>query len=240
MYLKMKGKKWYTDPNVAEEYEPKRFSGAGGSYIDQCEKHCVKSAIGDVEGKKVLEIAAGTGRFSLMLASMGVKVTACDISEPMLDIARKKAKEKGLDESVDFFRGDAERLPFEDDTFDLVVAIRFMHLVDHPEKFLREMARVSRDRVVFDTFSLSSLRIFYNNILPMDSRLYSDEEVEELADAVGLKIEGSRESFVVPFAVYRYVPDMFADAVRDLDHSMLNKEAGRKLASVIYWTMRIR
>ncbi|WGI17764.1 class I SAM-dependent methyltransferase [Methanonatronarchaeum sp. AMET-Sl] len=234
----MKGKKWYKDPEIAEKYEPKRFSGAGGSYINQTEKSCVKNALGEIKDQKILEIATGTGRFSLMLAEMGADVTACDISSPMLEIAQTKADKKGLTDTINFFKGDAEKLPFKDNTFDKVMAIRFMHLVDEPEKFLKEMARVSKNTVIFDTFNLQSFRILYNKILPMDSRLYSNEEIKELAEKTNLEITDKIDSFVIPFAIYRFTPDLLANTLKEIDYTILNKQTGKKLSSVTYWKLK--
>jgi len=234
----MKGKKWYKNQEIAEKYEPKRFSGAGGTYINQTEKSCVKKTLGQIKNKKILEIATGTGRFSLMLAENGADVTACDISTPMLEIAQDKAERKGLTNKINFFKGDAEKLPFKDNTFDKVMAIRFMHLVDDPEKFLKEMARVTKDTVIFDTFNLQSFRILYNKILPMDSRLYSENEIKQLAKKTNLQITKKIDSFVIPFAVYRYTPDLLADTLKEIDYTMLNKQTGKKLSSVTYWKLK--
>ena len=59
----VKGREWYQADAVAEAYENKRFSG-GGRLIDRREKRAVLEAMAPVEGKRILEIACGTGRFS--------------------------------------------------------------------------------------------------------------------------------------------------------------------------------
>ncbi|PTD94651.1 SAM-dependent methyltransferase [archaeon SCG-AAA382B04] len=233
----MKGKEWYREEDIAEEYEPKRFSGSGGSHINSSEKESVKKALGNIENKKVLEVAAGTGRFTLMAAKQGAKITACDISEPMLDIARKKAKKEDLD-NIDFLKVDAENLPFKENKFDTVFAVRFMHLVDDPQKFLKELARVSKKNIVFDTFSFSSFRILYNKLLPMGSRLYSEDEVQELAKNLDLKIDKKLEGFAIPFGVYRYAPDFIISTFKELDENMLNSNVLKNLASVTYWRLK--
>ena len=63
----MKGQEWYQADAVADAYEDKRFS-RGGRLIDRREKEAVLSALGPVQDKNVLEIACGTGRFTVMLA----------------------------------------------------------------------------------------------------------------------------------------------------------------------------
>jgi len=142
----VKGQDWYQADEVAEEYEDVRFSG-GGELIDQREKEAVLSALGPIEeGHRVLEVACGTGRFTTMLADQGAHIVGIDISREMLEQGRQKAAEAGLSDTVEFVRGDASRLPFPDDHFDTVVAMRFFHLMDDPAPFLAELCRVSSIR----------------------------------------------------------------------------------------------
>ncbi|MFW6321245.1 MAG: class I SAM-dependent methyltransferase, partial [Halohasta sp.] len=122
----MKGKEWYQADDVAEEYDDKRFS-EGGRFIDRREKEAVLSALGPVEGERVLEVACGTGRFTVMMAQQGADIIGLDISPAMLSQGRQKAKRAGVDDHVEFMRGDAARLPFPDNHFDAVFAMRFFH-----------------------------------------------------------------------------------------------------------------
>lgn len=234
----MKGAEWYQADDVAAEYEDKRFSG-GGRLIDQREKAAVMRALAPLAEKRVLEIACGTGRFTAMLASEGADIVGLDISEAMLQQGREKARELGVDDRLEFMRGDAARLPFPDDHFDAVFAMRFFHLADTPASFLAEMARVSKRQVFFDTFNRRSTRSLYNALLPMGSRLYSDHEVYRLLDGAGLQIDGSTHDFVLPYGLYRKLPDEPAAALRAVDTAIGRTPLGRPLASVSYWDARI-
>jgi ubiquinone/menaquinone biosynthesis C-methylase UbiE len=234
----VKGAEWYQADDVAEEYEDKRFSG-GGRLIDQREKAAVMRALSPLEGKRVLEIACGTGRFTAMLASEGADIVGLDISEAMLQQGRRKTRELGVDDHLEFMRGDAARLPFPDDHFDAVFAMRFFHLADTPASFLAEMARVSKQQVFFDTFNRFSTRSLYNALLPMGSRLYSDREVYRLLDGAGLQLEGSEHDFVLPYGFYRKLSDGPAELFRAVDTAIGRTPLGRPLASVSYWDARI-
>ena len=234
----MKGREWYQAEPIAESYETKRFSG-GGRLIDRREKAAVLDALGPVQDRHLLEIACGTGRFSVMLAERGAAVTGFDISEAMLRLGREKARAAAVEDRHVLVRGDASRLPFPDDTFDAVYAIRFFHLADTPARFLSEMRRVSRDRVVFDTFNAFSARSVYNWLLPMGSRLYSRGEVAQLLEASGLELADEAHDFVVPYGVYRELPGGLAQSVRQLDSTVLGTPLGRHLASVSYWTASV-
>ncbi|MFW5965133.1 MAG: class I SAM-dependent methyltransferase [Halodesulfurarchaeum sp.] len=233
----MKGQEWYQADDVAEAYEDKRFS-RGGRLIDRREKEAVLGALSPLEGKRILEIACGTGRFTVLLAERDADVVGLDISVPMLAQGREKAVRAGVADHLDFLRGDAARLPFPDGYFDAVFAMRFFHLADHPESFLGEMARVSKEVIFFDTFNAGSARSVYNWALPMGSRLYEEGEVRELLDTAGLELEGVANDFVIPYGVYRKIPDWLADSLRQIDDAVLSAtEDG--LASVSYWTARV-
>ena len=235
----MKGQEWYQEDEVAESYEQKRFS-RGGRLIDRREKKAVLDATEPVEDRDILEIACGTGRFTVMLAERGANIVGLDISGPMLQQGREKARSAGVTDHLEFMRGDAGRLPFPDDHFDVVFAMRFFHLADTPETFLTEMARVSNDQVFFDTFNAFSSRSAYNWLLPMGSRLYEDEEVRELIDEAGLSLGDSAHDFVLPYGLYRKIPDWLADPLREVDSSVIDRDLGRHLASVSYWNTSVR
>lgn len=234
----MKGAEWYQADEVAEEYEDKRFS-RGGRLIDEREKAAVLEALAPIDGKRVLEIACGTGRFTAMLAAEGADIVGLDISAAMLQQGRTKAHELGVDDHLEFMRGDAARLPFPDDHFDAVFAMRFFHLADTPASFLAEMSRVSESQVFFDTFNRYSTRSLYNWLLPMGSRLYSDTEVLRLLDGADLQLESSEHDFILPYGLYRTIPDSVAETVRDGDTALGKTPLGRPLSSVSYWDARV-
>lgn len=71
------------------------------------------------KGLKVLDIGTGTGFLAIMLAELGHDVTGIDISEEMMELGKGHAREKGV--YVEFVKGEGESMPFEDDTFDVIV-----------------------------------------------------------------------------------------------------------------------
>lgn len=235
----MKGKEWYQASDVAESYDQKRFS-RGGRLIDRREKQAVLDGLEPLEGKRVLEIACGTGRFTVMLAERGANIIGFDISAAMLQQGRARARRSGVADRIEFMRGDAARLPFPDDHFDTVLAMRFFHLADTPASFLSEMARVSRDQVFFDTFNDFSTRTMYNWMLPMGSRLYSSEEVESLVAETGLRLVNSEHDFVLPYGFYRKIPGGLAEEIREIDTAIGETTVGDALASVSYWNASVQ
>ncbi len=237
--LSVKGQEWYQADDIAEEYDDKRFS-QGGQLIDRREKEAVLEAITPLEDRSVLEIACGTGRFTVMLAERGADVVGLDISAAMLQRGREKAHRAGVTDRLEFLRGDAGRLPFPDDHFDTVVAMRFFHLADDPAAFLSEMRRVSREQIVFDTFNRFSARSVYNWALPMGSRLYSKSEVAVLLAKNDLTLIDVEDDFLVPYGVYRSIPNVLAEPIRTVDQAIGRVPVSDHLASVSYWDTRVR
>ncbi|SDX56383.1 Methyltransferase domain-containing protein [Halobellus clavatus] len=239
----VKGKEWYQADDVAQEYDSKRFS-RGGRLIDDREKRAVLEALGPVDGKDILEIACGTGRFTALLAERGANIVGLDISAAMLAQGREKARNAGVADHIEFLRGDAARLPFPDDHFDVVFAMRFFHLAETPAKFITEMARVSKDLVFFDTFNERSTRVAYNWLLPMGSHLYSADQVGRLLDDAGLRLVNDEHDFLLPYGFYRKIPNSVAQQFRDIDTSLGEAavgpwDVGDALASVSYWTATV-
>jgi ubiquinone/menaquinone biosynthesis C-methylase UbiE len=94
--------------------------------------------------RRALEIGCGTGFFSLNLKLAGVlqQLSVVDISPGMVEAAKRNAR--GLGFSVDGRVGDAEALPFPDESFDLVVGHAVLHHVPDVELAFGEMLRVLR------------------------------------------------------------------------------------------------
>lgn len=92
-------------------------------------------------GGEVLEVAIGTGR-DLPFYPSGVHVTGIELSPAMLAVARQRAADLGID--ADLREGDAEALPFADNTFDTVVCVLSLCTIPDPARAIAEMARVLR------------------------------------------------------------------------------------------------
>lgn len=123
------------------------WSGGGADYdrislgISSALDHAV-ARLAPAEGMNVLDIATGTGFTARLAARRGARVTGVDIAEGLLDAARAKAKAEGL--QIDWRLGDAERLPFDDNSFDGAISTFGIMFATDQEAALSELARVVR------------------------------------------------------------------------------------------------
>lgn len=92
-------------------------------------------------GKRVLEVGVGTG-ISLSYYPRDSRVVGIDISHEMLEIARRRCEREGLQQVEALVEMDAENLAFEDNSFDVVIAMYVASVVPNPDRLMEEMARV--------------------------------------------------------------------------------------------------
>jgi SAM-dependent methyltransferase len=99
-------------------------------------------ACGIAPGMRVLDVAAGTGNASIPAAKRGATVVASDLTPELLDAGRIRAAAEGV--QLDWVEADAERLPFDDESFDVVIsAIGAMFAPQHAAA-AAELVRVCR------------------------------------------------------------------------------------------------
>jgi SAM-dependent methyltransferase len=99
-------------------------------------------ACGIGPGMRVLDVAAGTGNASIPAARAGADVTASDLTPELFDAGRKRAEAEGVE--LDWVEADAEQLPFEDESFDVVMSSIGAMFAPRHQDVADEMVRVCR------------------------------------------------------------------------------------------------
>ena len=136
--------------------------------------------------QRILDIATGTGDFAILAAEMlhPQQLIGADISEGMMQIARRKAASKQLDEIVSFQREDCMRLSYPEGTFDAVTAAFGIRNFADLDAGLREMCRVLRPGGHLSIVELTQpiafpmrqlFCIYSHTILPVYGRLISKD-----------------------------------------------------------------
>ena len=129
---------------TAVEYESKRFDS---KWI--AEQATIEELVLDVpEGAKVLDAPVGTGRLIPLLTSHSLSLSGLDISVDMLAEARAQAAE--CRKHVELCKGDLRQIPFQNDSFDLVICLRFLNWVNKQgvREVVKELSRVSRSKLL--------------------------------------------------------------------------------------------
>lgn len=177
------------DPQVYARWRASEL----GAITERLERRLMMQLIGDVAGRRVLEVGCGDGALALELARQGAVVTGVDASEQMLEAARQRARDAGVE--VRFQLGAAEALPFPPDQFDLVVAQTILCFVKDGSPAFTEIARVLRPggRLVIGELGRWSswaaerrVRAWLGSPLWRRGHFRSPNELRRLAEGVGL------------------------------------------------------
>jgi SAM-dependent methyltransferase len=99
-------------------------------------------ACGVGPGMRVLDVAAGTGNASIPAARAGAEVTASDLTPELLEAGRRRAEADG--QSLEWVEADAENLPFDDASYDVVLSAIGAMFAPHHQAVADELVRVCR------------------------------------------------------------------------------------------------
>ncbi|MEV8378185.1 class I SAM-dependent methyltransferase [Kribbella sp. NPDC056861] len=92
-------------------------------------------------GKRVVDLGCGTGNAALLAAARGAVVTGVDPAARLVEVARERAAERGV--QAEFLAGDAGAIPVEDGTADLLVSVFAVIFAPDADAAIAEMARVT-------------------------------------------------------------------------------------------------
>jgi len=194
------------------------------AYFDEVErrKYLVEPHIprfaefGNWKGKRVLEVGCGIGTDTINFARAGASVTAVDLSEKSLELARQRAKVFDLEKAINFYHANAEELsnsvPVE--VYDLVYSFGVIHHTPNPRaafaQIRRYMGRSSELRVMlYARTSWKNIMIEGGFDQPEAQSgcpvafTFTQSDVRELLE--GYKIADIRQDHIFPFVVEKYV-----------------------------------
>lgn len=126
----------FTEKEIAREYDF-YYSSEQGKEIDQLEKQAIRQLMEPLEPGNMLEIGCGTGHWTTFFSEMGFRITATDVSDAMLSIAKTKPIK-----NVEFLKADVLQLPFHDNHFDQVAVITALEFCGNIEQAFSEIKRV--------------------------------------------------------------------------------------------------
>ena len=169
----------FWETHVNNEYYT-RFDRASGEYFEEITRkryayhyHLVQlfDRMGPGEGKRLLEVGCGIGIDTVALARRGFDVTAVDLTEAAIEIARGRAADLGL--AIDYRVGNCEELAYPESSFDVVYSFGVIHHTPDMRGAVREVHRVLKPGgvayiMVYSRCSLVNLVHFVGRI-PFES-----------------------------------------------------------------------
>lgn len=163
---------------------------------------------------RILDVATGTGDFAIQLYKSlhPQHITGIDLSQGMLDEARRKVKEKQLENAISFEQGDCMALEMEDASFDAVTVAFGVRNFEHLQQGYSEMARVLRPGGILCVLELSTPT---NPII----RWFYDLYTLHIIPWIGSKKSGEKSA-------YRYLPESIAAVPQGDDMLQLMRNAG--------------
>lgn len=152
----------WTDPVITDSAADQRFRQQAkalgldpdskwvGGYVPVAAReirHLLAAYAGEIEGQRLLEFGCNYGASAIVAAKMGAEVTAIDVDEEAIALARLNAERYGAGAAVDFRHvPDTRHIPFPDESFDIVLAISVLKYVRREElaDILLELRRLLR------------------------------------------------------------------------------------------------
>ncbi len=210
-------------PSLGQEYCTNTLGGAELGMTALLEKRAtsngylgmVRNLVQEADlkpGESVLEVGCGTGALNRWLARNTVgknSITGVDINQYMLREAIDLVRLEGLESCVRFEEGNAEELPYPDNTFDLSMSITVMEEV-HAHKMLTEMIRVTRPGGRVGVIVRAVDLPFFIN-LPLSDALKS--KVERVAHGSGAGPDGCTDA-----SLYRIFQESYLTEVKMFPH----------------------
>lgn len=182
-------------------------------------------------GKKVLEIGCGIGTDTINFARHGAQVTAVDLSNQSLEVARKRARVFGFEDRIQFFHADAEELTkyIPADAYDLVYSFGVIHHTPHPERVLEQLRNYAKPGatvkiMVYHRWSWKVLWILFiygkGRFWRMDQLIakyseaqtgcpvtyaYSKRQARKMLERQGFRLLEARVDHIFPYKISDYV-----------------------------------
>jgi ubiquinone/menaquinone biosynthesis C-methylase UbiE len=202
----------YADKDMARSFDERRFGGPIGELVASTQARVLANMIGRIADRVILDVGTGTGRAAVLLALGGAHVTAVDASDEMLEVARRRAADSGV--RVNFQRGDAQGLKFENRAFDATVCLRVLMHVPDWQKCMRELCRVSERLVIFDYPSASSAamlqsltrRAIHAAFGKTEAyRVFSHATITNELERNGFRVRSVHRQFAMPIQFHRAI-----------------------------------
>lgn len=173
----------------------------------------VMESVNPARGKRVLDVGCGPGLYSVMLAKAGADVVGVDFADEMLQIARAKAQEFGVEDACRFLTMDVMSYAAEEKA-DYTIVMGVMDYVAEPIAFLRHLQRLTDGSILLsfpvdDGLLAAQRRYRYRKRCPL--YMYTKESLHDLLDQVAgggtWEVERISRDFFVTMTTREWLPE---------------------------------
>lgn len=224
----------------AEKYDDLRWTSPGGKYTHGVQKNIIQTMLGNISGLDVLEIGAGTGRFTQELLEQCRTVTAFDVSESMIDKLKERFKSHPYNNKLAYVIGDARDISLAASSVDIVLCVNCISHIPDFKNVYAEVYRVLRENGKFILNFPNYLSLYLPFGLLVNARKksvlrdvytkwYSIQETCRVLTSLGFSITIMQGQLHIP----KGVPRLFFRVIRSLDN-WLRMSAFMKYAPIIY------
>lgn len=197
---------YYSNSEITKNYDKRRFGRGGGAYVASTEEDSLLKLIARIEleaNSSAIDCPTGSGRFIPLLKKAGYRVSAVDISESMIALAKNQNADEYLVASSD-------NVPFLSSSIDLWLMSRFCFHFQDPSRFLKEAARVVKPggHLIADFYNWTPRTWIpgKQEFLGGRTYLHSNKKVELMATNLEWKvIEVLPIFFIAPY-IYSFLP----------------------------------
>lgn len=230
----------------APSYDSRRWQTSVGQFVYSSQMEIFKSFANEVRNKKVLDIAAGTGRFTKVLLDKNNSVTALDISGPMLEQLRNLLKDHPNKDNLTVLLGDARNIEIKTASIDTVVMINALSHIPEHTKVFAEVSRILKPDgfFIFNVPNYLSLYLpfgLYVNLRKKSvtrdvyTRWYSFSEISRTLSSLNMEIEDLRGQLHIPTSS----PPIIVTIIKRIDRQLRSGFRAR-LAPILFFKVRKR
>lgn len=202
------------DIETASDDYASRFSGRIGAYFLEQQTRITLSFLADMRGARVLDVGGGHGQLAVPLVQQGYGLTVTGSD----DCCRQRLDHSLPAGSFEYQTCDSLCLPFDDQSFEVVMAFRLLPHVEQWRALLAEMCRVANRCVILDYPDPRSFNILYRYLFNLKKKmegntrtftLFTRQQIQAEMVAAGFGKPQFRPEFLLPMVVYRKANSRF-------------------------------
>lgn len=196
------------DIQTSTDQYARRFDGAVGRWLLDVQWGAVYSLLHECPGRRVLELGGGHAQITGQLLEHGYDVSVLSSSSACADRLKPFLQHP----NCAFRVGDLLSLPYEDQSFDAVIALRLMAHLDDWNRLLAEATRVARHTIIIEFPTPHSINIIQKFLFPLkkameeqtrEFRCFTDKMIIDACRPQGYEPTGRQRQFFWPMALHR-------------------------------------